>query len=163
MTTDDERRDVAGRLRGNQEDTLIPHRTGRHHGMGCHEAADRFWNMCDRIKEAGNYDIAFSTASVLADLIEPSIPADPGEAGLACVDAFIREMRHSTKEEQNEYNAMLEKMSVEMYPVDRDALLELADEMEVDGAGALDDGDWCKPLLVEYARRIREALGVDDD
>lgn len=42
---------------------------------------------------------------------------------------------------------------------DRDALLALADEMEIDGAGALDDGDWCKPLLVEYARRIREALG----
>ena len=43
---------------------------------------------------------------------------------------------------------------------DRDALLALADEMEFDGAGALDDEDWCKPLLVEYARRIREALGV---
>ena len=45
---------------------------------------------------------------------------------------------------------------------DRDALLELADEMEIDGAGALDDDDWCKPLLVEYAQRIRKALGVDD-
>lgn len=43
--------------------------------------------------------------------------------------------------------------------IDRDALLVLADEMEFDGAGALDDEDWCKPLLVEYARRIREALG----
>lgn len=46
--------------------------------------------------------------------------------------------------------------------VDRDALLEMADEMEFDGAGALDDEDWCKPLLVEYASRIREALGVTD-
>lgn len=72
MTTDSERREVARRLRGNPEDTLIPHRTGRHHGMGCREAADRFWNMCDLIKEAGNYDIAFSTTSVLADLIEPN-------------------------------------------------------------------------------------------
>lgn len=44
---------------------------------------------------------------------------------------------------------------------DRDALLALADEMERDGAGALDDGDWCKPLLIEYARRIREALGME--
>ena len=44
---------------------------------------------------------------------------------------------------------------------DRDALMALADEMEFDGAGALDDEDWCKPLLVEYARRIREALGVE--
>ena len=76
MPTDEERREVARRLRGNPEDTLIPHRTGRHHGMGCREAADRFWNMCDRIKEAGNYDIAFSTTSVLADLIEPSCDRD---------------------------------------------------------------------------------------
>lgn len=43
-----------------------------------------------------------------------------------------------------------------------EALLALADEMEFDGAGALDDGDWCKPLLVEYARRIREALGLGE-
>ena len=47
--------------------------------------------------------------------------------------------------------------------IDRDALLALAEEMEIDGAGALDDEDWCKPLLVEYASRIREALGVNDD
>ena len=49
------------------------------------------------------------------------------------------------------------------YPIDRDALLKLADEMEIDGAGALDDDDWCKPLLVEYAQRIRKALWVTDD
>ena len=46
--------------------------------------------------------------------------------------------------------------------IDRDALLELADEIELDGAGALDDDDWCKGLLVEYARRIREALGLGE-
>lgn len=44
--------------------------------------------------------------------------------------------------------------------IDRDALLALADEIEFDGGGALDDGDWCKPLLIEYARRIREAVGA---
>lgn len=69
--TDGERREAARRLRGNPDDTLIPHKTGRHHGMGRNEAADRFWDMCDRIKAAGDYDIAFSTTSVLADLIEP--------------------------------------------------------------------------------------------
>ena len=42
---------------------------------------------------------------------------------------------------------------------DREALLALADEMEIDGARALDDGDWCKPLPVEYAHRISEACG----
>lgn len=88
MISDDERRAVARRLRGNPEDTLIPHRTGRHHGMGCREAADRFWNMCDRIKEAGNYDIAFSTTSVLADLIEPSCDRD---ALLALADGLDKD------------------------------------------------------------------------
>ena len=71
MTNDDERREVARRLRGDPCDTLIPYRTGIHFGMGCHEAANRFWDMCERIKSAGDYDIAYSTCSVLADLIEP--------------------------------------------------------------------------------------------
>lgn len=44
--------------------------------------------------------------------------------------------------------------------VDVDALLELADEMQISGANSLDDEDWCKGLLYEYAARIREALGV---
>lgn len=44
---------------------------------------------------------------------------------------------------------------------DRDALLELADEMQISGANSLDDDDWCKGLLYEYAARIREALGVE--
>ena len=43
--------------------------------------------------------------------------------------------------------------------VDRDALLELADELEGEGL----DGWASGPLNVgEYARRIREALGVTD-
>lgn len=172
MITDDKRREVAAKLRGNPEDTHIPHRTGRHYGMGCHEAADRFWNMCYRIREAGNYDIAFSTTSVLADLIEPSIPSDPGEAGLASVEGFIREMRHSTKEEQDEYSAMLEKMSVGLHPVDRDALLGLAKELEL-GAQCFVGRKWlnvecermAKHLADDYemiACRIRKALGVED-
>ena len=126
----------------------------------------------------------------LADLIEPSIPADPGEAGLACVDAFIREhtekpvdrdipqkvaeemfgkMRHSTKEESDAYEAMLKSMSVEIHPVDRDALLALADEIEY-GASS-DDGEYhdLPAIMVaavarkqmECARRIREACGEE--
>lgn len=42
------------------------------------------------------------------------------------------------------------------------ALLALADEMQCDGADAMDDDEWCKPLLYEYAARIREYLGVAD-
>lgn len=71
MPTNEERREVARRLRGDPYDTLIPYRTGIHFGMGCHEAANRFWDMCERIKSAGDYDIAYSTRYVLADLIEP--------------------------------------------------------------------------------------------
>ena len=71
MPTNEERRNVAKCLRGNPKDTIIPHKNGRNHGMGCHEAADRFWDICDRIKEAGKYDIAFSSTGVLADLIDP--------------------------------------------------------------------------------------------
>ena len=76
MPTDTERREVTRRLRGDPCDTLIPYRTGVHFGMGCHEAASRFWDMCERIKSAGDYDIAYSARSVLADLIEPSCDRD---------------------------------------------------------------------------------------
>lgn len=71
IPTNEERREVARRLRGDPYDTLIPYRTGIHFGMGCHEAANRFWDMCERIKSAGDYDIAYSTRYMLADLIEP--------------------------------------------------------------------------------------------
>ena len=71
MPTNEERREVAERLRGDPYDTIIPYRTGIHFGMGCHEAANRFWDICERIKSAGDYDIAYSTRYILADLIEP--------------------------------------------------------------------------------------------
>ena len=54
---------------------------------------------------------------------------------------------------------LIDPKGIESDAFDREALLALADEMQFDGAGALDDEDWCKPLLVEYAHRIREALG----
>ena len=78
-------------------------------------------------------------------------------------EEMFGKMRHSTKEEADAYEAMLKSMSVELHPVDRDALLALADEMERmqhDAATAATDGvvdAWC---LREYARCIREALGV---
>ena len=100
----------------------------------------------------------------LSMIIEPSIPSDPGEAGLMCVDAFIREMRHSTEEERGEYSVMLKKMSVELHPVDRDALLALADELDRLGLRGFSRG-WSRGAVNVgcFARRIREALGVDDD
>lgn len=124
MPTNDERREVARRLRGDPCGTFIPYRTGIHFGMGCHEAANRFWDMCERIKSAGDYDITYSTRSVLADLIEPS----------SCPDWYGECMARRT-----------------VRPMDRDALLALAEEMEAEKNFVLVGG---------YARRIREAMGV---
>ena len=133
MIDDSERREVARRLRGDPCDTLIPCRTGIHFGMGCHEAANRFWDMCERIKSAGDYDIAHSTRSVLADLIEPSgHECVPGECSL--------NVRHDSDF------------------IDRDALLALADEMDERAPYGWYSGE--RDSLREYASRIREALGV---
>ena len=127
MATDDERREVAERLRGDPCDTLIPYRTGIHFGMGCHEAANRFWDMCERIKSAGDYDIAHSTRSVLADLIDPDC-----EEGRYRVARTVR-------------------------PVDREALLALADEMDERAPYGWHSGE--RDSLRDYADRIREACG----
>lgn len=79
MPTNEERREIARRLRGDPYNTIIPYRTGIHFGMGCHEAANRFWDICERIRSAGDYDIAYSTRSVLADLIEPDYTSEESE------------------------------------------------------------------------------------
>ena len=135
MVSDDERRRVAERLRGDPCDTLIPYRTGIHLGMGCHEAANRFWDMCERIKSAGDYDIAHSTRSVLADLIDPDC-----EEGRYSVARTVR-------------------------PVDREALLALADELDRDGSLQRERQKAGERWFIdgldvrEYARRIREACG----
>lgn len=70
--TSNERREVASALRGNPNDTLIPQSRDGFEGMTYHEAAYRFWNMCRRVRDAANVDIAYSTTSVLADLIDPT-------------------------------------------------------------------------------------------
>lgn len=151
MTTDSERREVARRLRGDPCDTLIPYKTGIHFGMGCHEAANRFWDMCERIKSAGDYDIAYSTRSVLADLIEP------GEPKVKCVA--------EVKIDGERLEQLVHDAAVKLTGIDRDALLALADEME---GGFLLFGstksarrvfDFLSDKLGEYARRIREACG----
>ena len=158
MVTDDERREVAQKL---QE------LAGGYVTIGELESA---LGICLSSPEV---DLERDAKDLhrLADLIEPSIPADPGEAGLASVDGFIREMRHSTKEEQNEYGAMLKKMSVALHPVDRDALLALADNLEMNSEFMEElsnmrmsdcDRSWSKTVAKDFAdiaRCIREALG----
>ena len=112
MATDDERREVAERLRELGKLVYSPDNT--------------YELMADALG-VDDFEGTDELFARLADLIEPA--PKRSEAAPKC---------------------------------DRGALLALADEMEIDGAGALDDGDWCKPLLVEYARRIREACGVGD-
>lgn len=72
MTSSDERREVASALRGDPNDTLIPQSRDGFEGMTYREAAYRFWDMCRRVRDAANVDIAYSTTSVLADLIDPT-------------------------------------------------------------------------------------------
>lgn len=136
MPTDDERREVARGLRGDPCDTPVPYRTGIRFGTGCHEAANRFWDMCERIKSAGDCDIAHSTRSVLADLIDPdTIPAKQDKT------------EHPLSEPE----------------IDREALLALADELgedacwEVRSPGA----DNCAWRLKDVCDRIRRAPGAE--
>lgn len=137
--SDNERREVARRLR--------ELRSGWSSGE-CYYIIIHALELPDTSREDGGAALY----ARLADLIEPSIPADPGEAGLASLEGFIRE--HTEK------------------PVDRDALLELADEMFEDAIGLafisqLEKNEELQDLqstmakaLMDYARRIREALGV---
>lgn len=70
--TSDERREVAKALLGDQMVTAIPQTRDGFEWMTYHEAAYRFWDMCRRVRSAANVDIANSTTSVLADLIDPT-------------------------------------------------------------------------------------------
>lgn len=79
--TSEERREVASALRGDPNDTLIPQSRDGFEGMTYREAAYRFWNMCRRVRDAANVDIAYSTTSVLADLIDPTCRDFGGEEG----------------------------------------------------------------------------------
>ena len=74
--TSDERREVASALRGDPNDTLITQSRDGFEGMTYREAAYRFWDMCRRVRDAANVDIAYSTTSVLADLIDPTCEMD---------------------------------------------------------------------------------------
>ena len=70
--TSDERRAVAKALLGDPMITNVPKTRDGFEGMTYHEAAWRFWDMCRRVRSVANFDIANSTTSVLADLIDPT-------------------------------------------------------------------------------------------
>ena len=133
MPTDDERREVAERLRGldygDLQESLI----------------------CAYLDALGikGYEDWVGIAHRLADLIEPSCDRD---APQKVAEEMFGKMRHSTKGEADAYDAMLKSKSVEIHPVDRDALLALADEMNELCGPWRDCGE-------HYARRIRDACG----
>ena len=143
-----------------------------------HRVAERLRELARDVDEVSDFDLAralgleatsrygYDSGDVLrlADLIEPS--RDRYTPQKAAEEMFGK-MRHSTKEEADAYDAMLKSKSVEIHPVDRDALLALADEIEY-GASS-DDGEYhdlpatmvaaVARKQMEYARSIREACG----
>ena len=162
--SDDERREVAARLRSFVTDDSVYADVDACrvlHSIGL------YYKDIDRIYFSG-FDVAR-----LADLIEPSCDRDTPQK---VAEEMFGKMRHSTKEEADAYDAMLKSKSVEIHPVDRDALLALASGLEADadrilraarnarfgggprmGEAKHDAYEWRS-----IARRIREALGVSD-
>lgn len=148
MATDDERREVARRLREIAD---------RHDGVAATIVERRLGLESDERFLAGS---VFTSKSVgrLADLIEPGCDRDTPQK---VAEEMFGKMRHSTKEEADAYGAMLKSKSVEIHPVDRDALLALADDIDKQTDGSmfdiwLEDGHY-------IARRIREACGEVPD
>ena len=131
MPTDDERREVAARLRDANHHSCSPDCELRYALDDCY---DCIGNGC-----AGCHRDAFDR---LADLIDP--------------DVSPTRHRHVGGK----------KTSQTPSQCDRDALLAMAEEMvEMFRIGAFTgegiDKSWCRELYDKYARRIREALGVE--
>lgn len=135
MPTDDERREVARRLReldySDLQESLI----------------------CAYLDALGieGYEDWVSIAHRLADLIEP------GEPEVRCVA--------EVKVDGERLEKLVHDAAVELTGIDRDALLKLADEIDRKSNDGTVNPDPMRPLatsldLFGYARRIREALGV---
>lgn len=165
MMKNDERREVARRLRSVGLDDI------RYSDAICEVM------MCVGLTCIGDEDCHGSDErpecvmrvfARLADLIEPCNPSQ------TVAEDMFGQMRHSTEQERIAYADMMARNSVELHQVDRDALLALADEIERKADEALDESAYsiseavATSKLNEYtvrndiARRIREALGVQD-
>ena len=84
-------------------------------------------------------------SNLVADFIEP------GEPKVKCVAEF--------KIDGERLEELVHDAAVELTGIDRDALLALADEMDERAPYGWYSGE--RDALREYARRIREALGVE--
>ena len=145
MVTDNERREVARRLR---EYVDLPDDWWADTYSGFYVEKCAFGNV-ERHRESELF-------ARLADLIEPSCDRD---APQKVAEEMFGKMRHSTKEEADAYDAMLKSKSVEIHPVDRDALLALADDIDKQTDGSMFDA-WLEDGHY-IARRIREACGEE--
>ena len=149
MISDDDRRDVAHMLRELRYDNIdeIFPRIGL-------TRKDGWLDFCRRIADYVEPDTTTDTTKTP----ELTTKCDRGTPQNVA-DEMFGKMRHSTKEEADAYDAMLKSKSVEIHPVDRDALLALADRMEtMAGMGALLTADGLEMAAVS----IRKALGVVD-
>ena len=147
MTTIEERREVARRLR-----ELADYCDENEMSLSDDDwpgiLSDYIW------PEDGGYHIYDEDCRRLADLIEP------GEPKVKCVA--------EVKVDGDQLEKLVHEAVVEYAGVDREALLALADEMEEfgnlpiknPGIRVLQNDDFSREL--GYARRIREALGVKE-
>lgn len=166
MVTDDERREVAGRLRA--------------YGK---EFGDATWReLCNVVLyDEDRYPSTVRKLRLidrLADLIDPgdtsqgrrdTVACDPTERGVDSIRDWCRErlggadgakahMLCSVMSAIDEWHHLERATARTARPVDRGALLGLADEMD---EKARSSGYFLvSPTLVECARRIREACGL---
>ncbi len=175
MISDTERREVARRLRHSWVN--VPDKNPVRHqlrvlfeiysavGFGDDDdadAVDLFDRLADLI-EPPYPDASASYKGWRSEVYDPDgVLASPSNTAADLVRARADgKMRHSTKEEQGEYSAMLEKMSVELHPVDRDALLELADKARKLGDEENGPASFAVRCTFRvFARDIYKALGV---
>ena len=162
MTTDEERREVARRLRENAE---------------AHPDMSLILNLAfadDSLKPDGAMEwkvTPHDAAMRLADLIEPT--SDPTGRGIDSIYDWCWERLEGADEAEDElFCSIMRAIEDYRHPervtahtvraVDRDSLLALADEM--DAYTKCDDercGREMPPRVIhDFARRIREALGV---
>lgn len=139
MVTDDDRRRVAKELRDFFPIDLVSELTD----VDCHLAS---MVMGDKFCPSNCLECFETVCERLADLIESS-------DAVKCVA--------EVKVDGEKLEKLVHDAVAECAGVDRDALLALADEM-VASAGAYPKKGSTSPLLLRFARRIREALGVSE-
>lgn len=142
MISDDERREVARRLR-----EVNPYRN-HSYTIPYHRyipAVEYLSELAGALGYSPKNDVSrLEFQNRLADLIEPSEPK------VECVA--------EVKVDGEQLEKLVHDAAVELTGIDRDALLALADDVD----GAADDSGDFEPLagiFRDIARRIREALG----